>query len=96
MPLSKAKSLVGTVVSDQMMKTVVVAVQVEKHHPIYKKLMRRTKRYKAHDGDDRAKLGDVVKIVECRPFSREKRWRVVEVLSRTQTGAGGEGSDSAL
>lgn len=86
MPLNRVKSLVGTVVSDQMAKTVVVAVKREWHHPLYKKLLRGTKKYKAHNEDNQAKAGDVVRIVESRPLSREKRWRVVEVLSRAGEG----------
>lgn len=73
------KELIGTVVSDKMQKTVVVAVERPYHHPIYKKLVKRTNRFKAHD-ELNAKTGDVVKIVETRPLSKEKRWRVVEIL----------------
>lgn len=78
------KTMIGTVVSDKMMKTVVVAVKKEKHHPIYKKLIKITKKYKAHCKEGQCKVGDVVKIEETRPLSKEKRWRVVEVISRAE------------
>ncbi|MBA4179744.1 MAG: 30S ribosomal protein S17 [Anaerolinea sp.] len=72
----------GTVVSNKMDKTVVVSVGRKKKHPLYHKVMSVTERYKAHDEDNGCKLGDVVRIQECRPLSRDKRWRVVEVLTR--------------
>ena len=71
----------GLVVSDKMDKTVVVAVETRKIHPLYKKAVRVTKKYKAHDADNTCKVGDKVKISETRPLSREKRWRVSEILS---------------
>lgn len=74
--------LEGTVVSDKMEKTVVVAVKRSVRHPLYKKIVRRVRRFKAHNEELNAHLGDVVRIVESRPLSREKRWRVIEVLSR--------------
>jgi small subunit ribosomal protein S17 len=74
------KTLTGVVVSDKMDKTVVVAVERAKRHPLYKKTLRRTKRYKAHDPENVCKLGDTVRLVETRPISKEKRWRVVEIL----------------
>ena len=70
----------GTVVSDKMQKTVVVAVESTKRHRLYKKTLKRTKRYKAHDENNTCKLGDRVRIVETRPLSKEKRWRVAEIL----------------
>jgi small subunit ribosomal protein S17 len=73
---------VGQVVSDRMEKTVVVAVKVSRRHRIYGKALRRTRKYKAHDGPSEAKLGDTVRIAPSRPISREKRWAVVEILSR--------------
>ena len=76
------KTLVGVVVSDKMDKTVVVAVERAKRHRLYKKTLRRTKRYKAHDPNNVCKLGDTVRLVETRPISKEKRWRVVEILQR--------------
>lgn len=71
----------GTVVSDKMMKTVVVAVHSAIRHPIYKKTIRRVRKYMAHDEDEVAKIGDRVRIVEASPVSKRKRWRVAEVLS---------------
>lgn len=74
----------GTVVSDKMMKTVVVAVHSAIRHPIYKKTIRRVRKYMAHDEDEVAKLGDTVRIVEASPVSKRKRWRVAEVLSHIE------------
>jgi small subunit ribosomal protein S17 len=75
------KTRVGVVVSDRMSKTVVVAVGALKRHRLYKKIMRRVKRYKAHDEENACKVGDKVIIVETRPLSRDKRWRVAEILA---------------
>ncbi len=72
----------GTVVSDKMQKTVVVSVERKKKHRLYHKVVTVTERYKAHDDNDSCKLGDIVRIEECRPMSRDKRWRVIEVLTR--------------
>ena len=69
--------LQGVVVSDKMDKTVVVSVERRLMHPIYKKFIRRSKKYAAHDESNGAKVGDVVKIRECRPISKSKRWEVV-------------------
>ena len=74
--LGKRKVREGLVVSDKMDKTVVVAVETRKVHPLYKKAVRVTKRYKAHDENNACKIGDKVKIVETRPLSKEKSWRV--------------------
>ena len=79
--LGKRKVREGLVVSDKMDKTVVVAVETRKVHPLYKKAIRVTKKYKAHDENNACKPGDKVKIVETRPLSKEKRWRVAEILS---------------
>jgi small subunit ribosomal protein S17 len=76
------KSITGTVVSDKMAKTVIVQVASTTRHRIYKKIMRRTKRYLAHDDRLGAKPGDTVRIVETRPLSRLKRWRVAEIVER--------------
>lgn len=76
------KVRVGTVVSDKMDKTVVVAVETLKRHPLYKKTVRRTKKFKAHDEHNECRIGDRVRIMETRPLSKEKRWRVVEILAR--------------
>jgi small subunit ribosomal protein S17 len=74
------KTRVGVVVRDKMAKTVVVAVEAFKRHRLYKKIMRRVKRYKAHDEENACQVGDKVLIVETRPLSRDKRWRVAEIL----------------
>jgi small subunit ribosomal protein S17 len=76
----KHKVRLGRVVSDSMDKTVVVEVASPKRHPLYKKTIRRVVRYKAHDEKNECQLGDQVRIVETRPLSREKRWRVTEIL----------------
>jgi small subunit ribosomal protein S17 len=75
------KERVGTVVSDKMDKTVVVAVENRFPHPIYQKTVSRTTRYKAHDEENRCRIGDRVRITETRPLSRSKRWAVAEVLT---------------
>ena len=74
----------GSVVSNKMDKTVVVAVETRKVQPLYKKAIRFTKKYKAHDENNACKIGDKVKIVETRPLSKEKRWRVTEVISKRE------------
>ena len=74
------KTRVGIVVSDKMQKTVVVAVESLKRHRLYRKSIRRVKRYKVHDAENACRVGDKVLIVEARPLSRDKRWRVAEVL----------------
>jgi len=79
---TRRKSRVGVVTSDKMQKTVVVAVESSKRHPLYNKTIRRTTRYKVHDANDLAKVGDIVRIVENRPISREKRWRLAEIVTR--------------
>ena len=76
------KSRTGVVVSDAMDKTVVVSVERRITHPVYGKIMRRSKKYYAHDENNEAKKGDKVSIEETRPLSKTKRWRLVEVLSR--------------
>jgi len=78
----RIKVRLGTVVSDKMQKTVVVAVETTKRHRLYKKTLRRTTRYKVHDEHNECRLGDQVRIVETRPLSKEKRWRVAEILVR--------------
>jgi small subunit ribosomal protein S17 len=72
----------GTVVSDKMQKTVVVSVERKKKHRLYHKVVTVTERYKAHDEQDSCKLGDIVRIEEARPMSKDKRWRVIEILQR--------------
>lgn len=71
-------------VSRKMDKTAVVAVETRHHHPLYKKTIRRMVQYLAHDEKNESKLGDLVRIVECRPLSKRKRWRVVEILAREE------------
>ncbi len=81
---SARKTKVGTVVSDAMQKTVVVEVQRRGRHPFYKKIIRHTRRFKAHDEAGDAHVGDKVLIAETRPLSKDKRWRVAEVLERAR------------
>ena len=76
------KTMVGTVVSDKMDKTIVVAVETRVKHPIYKKTVKRTYKLKAHDEENSCKVGDVVKVMETRPLSKDKRWRLVEVVEK--------------
>ena len=78
------KTQVGTVVSDRMQKTVVVEVQTRGRHPFYKKVVRHSRRFKAHDEAGEAHVGDKVLIAETRPLSKDKRWRVAQVLERAR------------
>lgn len=78
------KVLTGKVVSDKMDKTVVVSVDTQIRHPLYGKIVRRSKKFKAHDENNQCRAGDVVKIMETRPLSRDKRWRVVEVVEKAR------------
>jgi small subunit ribosomal protein S17 len=80
--VAEARQKVGVVVSNKMDKTAVVAVERRFPHPLYRKIVRRTKKYKVHDANNTANLGDVVRIVETRPISKEKRWRIAEVLTK--------------
>ncbi len=77
----RRKTLVGVVVSNKMDKTAVVSVERRHPHPLYRKIIRTTKRYKAHDPNNAAQLGDVVRLEETRPLSKEKRWRIVETMT---------------
>ncbi|GAA5345872.1 30S ribosomal protein S17 [Planifilum fimeticola] len=79
---NQRKVRIGKVVSDKMDKTIVVAVETYKRDPLYGKRVRYTKKFKAHDEENKAKVGDVVKIMETRPLSKEKRWRLVEILEK--------------
>jgi small subunit ribosomal protein S17 len=74
----------GRVVSDKMDKTVVVAVETLVRHPLYGRIVRRTSKFKAHDENNECRIGDVVEIVETRPLSKEKRWRVSRVIERAK------------
>lgn len=78
------KTRTGIVVSDKMEKTVVVSIERRVQHPVYGKMVRRTKRLKAHDEKNDAKTGDTVRIMETRPMSKDKRWRVVEIVERAR------------
>ena len=78
------KTRVGLVVSDKMEKTVVVAIERRVPHPVYSKMVTRTRRVKAHDEENTAKTGDTVRIAETRPLSKDKRWRVVEIVDRAR------------
>lgn len=78
------KVRVGKVVSDKMQKTIVVAVETKVRHPLYGKTMNRTTKFKAHDENNDAKIGDIVQIMETRPLSKDKRWRLVEVVERAK------------
>lgn len=74
----------GVVVSDKMDKTIVVAVENLKQHPMYGKTIKRTKKYKVHDENNECQVGDLVKIVETRPLSRHKRWKLVKIIRKFQ------------
>ncbi|TEB11728.1 30S ribosomal protein S17 [Pelotomaculum propionicicum] len=78
------KVLTGKVVSDKMDKTVVVAVETLVRHPLYQRTIRRTKKFKAHDEENSCHTGDKVRMMETRPLSKEKRWRVIEILERAE------------
>jgi len=78
------KTWIGRVVSDKMDKTIVVLVEELKKHPMYKKYVRRSKKYKVHDERNECKVGDVVKFMEVRPISKEKRWKLVEIIERAK------------
>jgi small subunit ribosomal protein S17 len=78
------KSRIGVVVSDKMDKTAVVSVERLVQHPVYKKFIKRTSKFKAHDEKNECKIGDKVRIVETRPLSKTKRWRVVEILEKVK------------
>ena len=78
------KTRVGTVVSDKMDKTIVVAIEDNVSHPLYKKIIKRTVKFKAHDEKNEAKAGDRVKIMETRPLSKDKRWRLVEIVEKAK------------
>jgi small subunit ribosomal protein S17 len=81
----KIKIKTGKVISNKMDKTVVVTVQSYRPHPIYKKKIRRITKFKAHDEQNTCNVGDMVRIEETRPLSKEKRWRVVEILSKGES-----------
>lgn len=79
---NKHKIILGSVVSHKMDKTVVVAVERLRHHPLYHKTMRKLVKYKAHDEKNECGVGDVVRLLETRPISKEKHWKVIEIVSK--------------
>lgn len=81
---TRRKVRIGEVVSDKMDKTVVVAVESRIRHPLYGRIIRRTKKFKAHDEAGIAGMGDTVEIMECRPISKEKRWRVSRIVEKAK------------
>lgn len=81
---SRRQIKIGRVVSDKMDKTVVVAVDYLKPHPLYRKIIRKTNKFHAHDEENTCKMGDTVRIEESRPLSKTKRWRVVEIMQRAE------------
>ena len=78
------KTRVGIVTSDKMDKTVVVTIKDKVRHPLYNKIVNRTVKYKAHDEENTCGVGDKVQIMECRPYSKDKRWRVVEIIEKSK------------
>jgi small subunit ribosomal protein S17 len=78
------KSMIGTVVSDKMDKTVVVKVEYNKMHPLYKKYVKKSKKFKAHDENNECKEGDVVRIESSKPISKDKKWKVVEIVKKAK------------
>ena len=78
------KTRVGQVVSDKMDKTIVVAIEDSVQHKLYKKIVKRTYKLKAHDEKNEAGIGDTVKVMECRPLSKDKRWRLVEIIEKAK------------
>ncbi len=78
------KTRVGKVVSNKMDKTIVVAIEDRVQHPLYKKIIKRTYKLKAHDAENACNVGDKVRVMETRPLSRDKRWRLVEIIEKAQ------------
>lgn len=78
------KTRVGKVISDKMDKTIVVAVEDHVRHPLYKKIVKRTYKLKAHDEKNECSIGDTVKVMETRPLSKDKRWRLVEIMEKAK------------
>ena len=79
------KVRIGTVTSDKMEKTITVSVETVKQHPLYKKTIKTSKKYKVHDENNEAKTGDIVKIIETRPLSKDIRWRLIEIMRKAKT-----------
>lgn len=84
MDRNNRKTRTGKVVSDKMDKTIVVAIETLVRHPLYGKSIKRTTRFKAHDENNECKIGDKVKIMETRPLSKDKRWRLVEIIEKAK------------
>ena len=84
MERANRKTKIGRVVSDKMEKTIVVAVETKVRHPLYGKIMNKTTKFKAHDENNEAKVNDRVLIMETRPLSKDKRWRLVEVVEKAK------------
>ena len=82
--MKRRRELIGEVISNNMEKTIVVEIQRTVQHPMYGKVLRQQTRFKAHDEKKECQVGDQVKLAECRPLSKEKHWKVVEVLKQTQ------------
>jgi small subunit ribosomal protein S17 len=82
---SKQKSKLGLVISDKMDQTVVVSVETLKHHPLYHKTIKHVVKYKAHNNKNESKEGDIVKIIETRPLSKDKRWRIAQIVKKGET-----------
>ena len=78
------KTRIGQVVSDKMDKTIVVAIEDSVQHKLYKKIVKRTYKLKAHDENNECGIGDTVKVMECRPLSKDKRWRLVEIIKKAE------------
>ena len=78
------KTMVGKIVSDKMDKTVVVAIEDSVKHPLYNKIVKRTYKLKAHDENNECKIGDKVRVMETRPLSKDKRWRLVELIEKAK------------
>lgn len=78
------KTRTGIVVSDKMDKTIVVAIKTKVRHPLYGKMVNRTRKFKAHDEENQCGIGDFVKIMETRPISKDKRWRLVEIIEKAK------------
>lgn len=78
------KTRVGIVISDKMDKTIVVAIETNVQHKLYHKIIKRTYKLKAHDENNECGIGDTVKVMECRPLSKDKRWRLVEIIKKAE------------
>jgi small subunit ribosomal protein S17 len=81
---NKRKELIGTVVSDKREKTITVLVERKEKHPLYGKVMKKSKKFQAHDENNESHIGDVVKVMETRPLSKTKRWRLVQIIEKAK------------